>query len=101
MNGFKCLQRRVIALIVSLCCIGIGVAYAQTNYDLSGRVISSVGNPIPFATIQVESKTGGEAVTGGIADEQGEFALTIQLPQSIDQYLLKVSSLGYETLENV
>lgn len=101
MNSFKCLQRSVIALIVSLCCIVIGVAYAQTNYDLSGRVVSSIGNPIPFATIQVESKTGGEAVTGGIADEQGEFALTIQLPQSIDQYLLKVSSLGYETLENV
>lgn len=96
MTTIKLVTKSFLAIIVSFLCIG--VAFAQSNYYLTGRVISVDGDPIPFATIQVESKSEDEAAIGGIANELGEFALPTQLAHPLDHYSLKVSSLGYETL---
>lgn len=92
MTTIKLVTKSFLAIIVSFLCIG--VAFAQSNYYLTGRVISVDGDPIPFATIQVESKSEDEAAIGGIANELGEFALPTQLAHPLDHYSLKVSSLA-------
>ena len=63
---------------------------------LTGEIITTEGNAVPFATITLLEET--MQVGGAIANEKGEFQLSYPLKVG-RTYLLKASSMGFETTE--
>lgn len=63
---------------------------------LTGEIITTEGNAVPFATITFLEET--MQVGGTIANAKGEFQLSYPLKAG-RTYLLKASSMGFETTE--
>ena len=63
---------------------------------LTGEVISAEGEPMPFATVTLLEET--TQVNGAIANENGEFQFHHLLKVGAT-YMLKASSMGYETAQ--
>ena len=68
-------------------------AQAKTQ-DVGGRVIDEQGEPMPYVNVVLLSLPDSAFVQGAVTDEQGMFH--ISTPETGG--LLKVSSVGYETL---
>src|SRR5690554_5456538 len=72
-------------------------ATEKRNYQVSGRVVEKEsGEPIAYAAAVLLDAATGKTVTGGVADDNGEFFLT-----GFDEgeYILRISFMGYQTLE--
>lgn len=67
-----------------------------TKSLLTGEVISAEGEPMPFATVTLLEET--TQVNGAIANEKGEFQFHHPLKVG-STYMLKASSMGYETAQ--
>jgi len=76
------MQRLVFLLLGTFCSL---IASAQI---LRGNIVSSNGEPIPYATIYIH-----ETTTGIIADEKGAFQVKVQ-PST---YTCEMRSIGFET----
>lgn len=63
---------------------------------LTGEVISAEGEPMPFVTVTLLEET--TQVNGAIANEKGEFQFHHPLKVGAT-YMLKASSMGYETAQ--
>ena len=71
------------------------MSFARTRTpDFGGRVVDEDGNPLPFVNVVLLTPTDSAFVEGAITDEQGMFKITT----AVTGGLLKVSSIGYETL---
>ncbi|MBO6250914.1 MAG: carboxypeptidase-like regulatory domain-containing protein, partial [Muribaculaceae bacterium] len=62
--------------------------------DLNGTILDEKGEPMPFVNVVLLSLPDSAYVQGAMTDEQGRFL--ISTPQGTG--VLKVSSIGYETL---
>ncbi len=72
--------------------MAISPLYAQQSQSVTGRVIDkATGEPVPGASVVLQ---GGEGFSGGVTDELGVFKLENVIS---GKYVLKVSSIGYET----
>lgn len=75
-------------LILALCCLTVFSAKAQRT--ISAKLVDSIKQePIPFATISIDDKT------GVISNDKGEFNITINRKISETDSLF-ISCLGYE-----
>jgi outer membrane receptor protein involved in Fe transport len=71
----------------------------KVNYQITGRVVEKEsGDPIAYATAVLFEAGTGKNITGGVADDNGEFFLT---GFKDGTYYLEVSFVGYKTLEQV
>ncbi|HVB04606.1 MAG TPA: SusC/RagA family TonB-linked outer membrane protein [Chitinophagaceae bacterium] len=75
-----------ILLLFTMIMVSCSLAFAQQR-TISGRVMGSDGNPVPFATVLVKGTQ-----TGTTTDANGRFTITTP-PNSI----LNISSVGYTT----
>ena len=77
-------------LTLILWCVS-GVAYAQNTCSITGSVIDSKGEGIPYAAAVVYS---GEKIVGGdVADEKGRFRVDVQ--KTVGRLVLSVEFIGY------
>ena len=77
----------VVALMMSM------TTQAKTQ-DIGGKVIDEDGQPMPFVNVVLLSLPDSAFVQGAVTDEQGVFNIVTNHSQG----LLKLSSIGYETL---
>ena len=82
------MSKKFYYLLVLVLISGLHAA-AQTTIKLSGKVINTLNEPVPGATISIE---GGQQRVA--ADVEGRFSLTLQAGK---KYVLRVSSAGYNT----
>ena len=68
-------------------------AQAKTQ-DIGGKVIDENGQPLPYVNVVLLSLPDSAFVQGAMTDEQGIFNIVTNQSQG----LLKLSSVGYETL---
>lgn len=81
-----------MALLFSLCLTSLdGFAKIYT-----GKVIDEKGNPIEFANVMLLQKVDSTFLSGAMTDKNGTFSITCERDAS--PLLLKVSSIGYESL---
>ncbi|HVW99329.1 MAG TPA: carboxypeptidase-like regulatory domain-containing protein, partial [Candidatus Babeliaceae bacterium] len=80
-------MKRILLLFTMLMVIA-AQSFAQQR-TISGKVTGNDGNPIPFATIQVQGTN-----TGTTSDENGNFSLSVP-----GNATLVVRSIGYEPQE--
>ena len=84
-----------ILLIIGIVLAAYALAFSQTSGTLKGRVTDKeTGEPIPFASIVVES--GGTMLNGGTSDFDGYFTIKPITPGSYD---VKASYIGYKTFQ--
>ena len=69
------------------------VAQAKTQ-DVGGRVVDQNGEPMPFVNVVLLSLPDSAFVQGAMTNDQGVFKIVTD----VNEGLLKVSSVGYETL---
>ena len=88
-------MKRIIFLSVAII-IGLFMsisAQAKTQ-DIGGKVIDENGQPLPYVNVVLLSLPDSAFVQGAMTDEQGIFNIVTNQSQG----LLKLSSVGYETL---
>ena len=91
----------LMALILSAALIGDiqaqQPASSEIDYRISGRVISQdTGQPVAYAAALLLDADNGNQVSGGVADDNGEFFLTVNKP---GKYTLRVALIGYAPFE--
>lgn len=79
----------MVVLLLCFCAIRLS---AQT---FSGRVVDGKALPVEYATVVILSDSA--LVKGGITDEEGKF--NIPMPEGHRQYGLKISCIGYQTVQ--
>ena len=70
------------------------VAASAKTQDFGGKVIDEKGQPIAYVNVVLLSLPDSAFVQGAVSDEQGAFRIVTR----VDDGLLKLSSVGYETL---
>lgn len=78
-----------------LCVLLQPSAYAQSGngrYIVSGTVVDTKGNPVPFANAALYNSTDSTLVAGAASDESGAFSISI----GRGTYYLKLSFLSYK-----
>lgn len=83
------MKRAIIYIFLSFCVITITAQNAIT-----GKVVNTQGEPLPFANIVLLSSLDSTFVKGCVSDELGNFTIVSDKENGI----LKVSSIGYQTL---
>lgn len=72
------------------------LSFAQEEGTLSGRVFDRTTNqPLPYATVTVQTKDSLQLIAGGIAQEDGSFSL-LGVPKG--DYQVSISFTGYQPL---
>ncbi len=72
-------------------------ATEKSSYRISGRVVErESGQPIAYAAAVLLEASTGKTITGGVADDNGEFFLT---GFADGEYILRISFMGYQSLE--
>ena len=81
-------------LAVVMAALLVAVSATAKSPDVGGTVIDENGEPMPFVNVVLLSLPDSTFVQGAMTDDQGHFQIvTLQ-----NEGLLKVSSIGYETL---
>lgn len=83
--------QRVIALVVGLVLV-TGVAVAQGS--ITGKVVDGSNAPLGYATVTL-LKTDSTVAGGDLTKDNGTFSIS---PVGVGDYLLRVESLGFQTL---
>lgn len=84
---------RLTALTAAMMMTMMSAARTRTP-DFGGRVTDEEGNPLAFVNVVLLSLPDSTFIEGAITDEQGVFKIVT----AANGGLLKVSSIGYETL---
>ena len=69
------------------------MSFAETQ-DIGGKVIDENGEPLSYVNVVLLSLPDSAFVQGAVTDEQGVFNIVTDKTEG----LLKVSSVGYETI---
>ena len=72
----------------------LAVAAQAKTQDIGGRVVDEKGEPMPFVNVVLLSLPDSTFVQGAMTNDQGVFKIVTD----VNEGLLKVSSVGYETL---
>ncbi len=73
-------------------------AFVYAQIPVTGKVTDSKGNPISRASVSVLSEDKSDILVFGITNAEGSFSLKLKEPAT---YVLKVSCLGYESVEKL
>ena len=84
-------SKRLVALMAAMM---ICLTFHAKTQDVIGKVIDKDNNPVPFVNVVLLSLPDSAFVQGAVTDEQGMFKIVTSLHEG----LLKLSSVGYETL---
>ena len=84
-------SKRLVALMAAMM---ICLTFHAKTQDVVGKVIDKNNNPVPFVNVVLLSLPDSAFVQGAVTDEQGMFKIVTSLHEG----LLKLSSVGYETL---
>ncbi|SHE72021.1 Outer membrane receptor proteins, mostly Fe transport [Mariniphaga anaerophila] len=85
-------MEKIIIIVIALCLCFVGKSVAQSNQKtISGTVLDSNGNALPFSNISEKNTSNGTT-----SNEQGEFMLKTNSP---NKAVLLISYLGYTTKE--
>ena len=82
---------RLVTLAVAML---LAVAAQAKTQDVGGRVVDQNGEPMPFVNVVLLSLPDSAFVQGAMTNDQGVFKIVTD----VNEGLLKVSSVGYETL---
>jgi len=88
----KTFNYRFVALLVATL-MTTAISAARTP-DVDGTVIDEKGDPMPFVNVVLLTLPDSAFVQGAMTDDQGHF----HIPAPSNDGVLKVSSIGYETL---
>ena len=78
-------------LIVTLIFLGFN-CFGQTN--VKGKIIDSLGDPVPFALVSFLDKAGEELVSSIVADDNGAFQIAVEP----GDFQMVVSFMGFKEL---
>lgn len=84
------LKKKIIKFLFLFC---VTLTYSQ-NVIVSGKIIDTLENPLPYANILAIPKTDGQEVKFAITKDNGSYKLGLAKNQT---YNLKVSYLGYKS----
>lgn len=90
----QCLSRRksrILAFSLFLCAAGLSQLQAQQSGTLSGTVLDQTGKPIPGATVEVKSESGGVS-RKTTSDAEGTFSAS---DLAAGSYSVVVSAPGF------
>lgn len=84
--------RTMKTVVLILCSLAAQPIFAQANekYEITGKVTTEIGDPIPFVTILLENTNYGAS-----SDENGAFSF--YAPEG--KYNITVNSIGYKTIK--
>ncbi len=71
--------------------------YLQASTTIRGKVLNKKDEPLEFANIVLQTAEDSTFVSGVITNRNGEFTITHNSNIDTDKYVVKISSLGYET----
>ena len=71
-----------------------GVFAKRTTPDVGGKIVDEKGAPMPFVSVVLLSMPDSAFVQGAVSDENGNFKIVTPENQGV----LKISSIGYQTL---
>ena len=85
-------MRRLTTLSLSaLLVLLTAISASAQRYDLTGRIIDTDNNPIPYSTVVVLAQD--SQVTGGSTNDEGRFTLSVP----VGDYTLSARFLGYKS----
>ena len=90
-QSMKHFSNRLATLAVAML---LAVAAQAKTQDVGGRVVDEKGEPMPFVNVVLLSLPDSTFVQGAMTNDQGVFKIVTD----VNEGLLKVSSVGYETL---
>ena len=71
-----------------------GAFAKRTTPDVGGKIVDGEGHPMPFVSVVLLSMPDSSFVQGAVSDENGIFKIVTPENQGV----LKISSIGYQTL---
>ena len=87
-------MRRLTTLSLSaLLVLLTAISASAQRYDLTGRIIDTDNNPIPYSTVVVLAQD--SQVTGGSTNDEGRFTLSVP----VGDYTLSARFLGYKSTD--
>ena len=87
-------MRRLTTLSLSaLLVLLTAISASAQRYDLTGRIIDTDNNPIPYSTVVVLAED--SQVTGGSTNDEGRFTLSVP----VGDYTLSARFLGYKSTD--
>lgn len=72
--------------------------YLQTTTEIRGRILDKKREPVPFVNVVLQTADDSVFVNGVITNYSGEFSIKCNSDIENDKNLLKISSVGYETV---
>ncbi len=91
MNRFNFRRFAIMAVAAMLT---TGAFAKRTTPDVGGKIVDGEGNPMPFVSVVLLSMPDSSFVQGAVSDENGIFKIVTPENQGV----LKISSIGYQTL---
>ena len=88
------MKRNVLRMAALVAALMMTVTASAKKQDFGGRVIDEKGEPMAFVNVILLSLPDSAFVQGAMTNEQGEYKIVT----SQNDGLLKVTSVGYETL---
>ena len=85
---------RRFAMMMVAAMLATGAFAKRTSPDVGGKIVDENGNPMSFVSVVLLSMPDSVFIQGSVSDDNGEFKLITPENQGI----LKISSVGYETL---
>ena len=86
---FKHLAITMLALMLAT-----GVSAKRNSPDVGGKIVDENGQPMSFVSVVLLSLPDSTFIQGSVSDDNGDFKLVTPENQGV----LKVSSIGYQTL---
>ena len=85
---------RRFAMMMVAAMLATGAFAKRTSPDVGGKIVDENGNPMSFVSVVLLSMPDSVFIQGSVSDDNGEFKLVTPENQGI----LKISSIGYETM---
>ena len=85
---------RRFAMMMVAAMLATGAFAKRTSPDVGGKIVDENGNPMSFVSVVLLSMPDSVFIQGSVSDDNGEFKLITPENQGI----LKISSIGYETM---
>jgi hypothetical protein len=72
--------------------------YLHTITNIRGKVLNKIGEPLEFANIVLQTAEDSTFINGVITNRNGEFTITNNSNIETEKHVIKISSIGYETV---
>jgi len=88
----------ILRSLITFClCLSTTIVWSQTNFSLSGKLVSASQNPLAGATLYLKKASDSTLVKTEVSTVEGKFNFT-SIPAS--NYTLSIVLMGYETYKS-